>query len=326
MLYTFISHASEDKRERVRPVAEALLWLGVKLWLDRPGHGESHFGFDQDFIQKHQILSLQAGLGWREQIGAALREAGAVLVCISRALCAQRQVLVHELLLGAYQRKLVACVIDDIPYSEIPNDLGLVDPSGLQADRIDPAALAVALQVVKKAGSLDSLRFASAVSEQQWELMRKLAADISRIYARSGVYDPSPAELDEAVRTLNGFPIAPVVRLHEIPSEVIVLFSDRVGDPRHARRFFQTVMQVRGRCNPEGFTDRQILLGAGEVLNPELVTAEELWADWLAAAGGKSRRTLAAFLVTPGAPREDTVTSDLARIITDFKARLARPY
>jgi hypothetical protein len=326
MPYTFVSHASEDKRERVKPLVEALLWLGVRVWVDRPGCGENDFGFDQGYIEKHQILSLQSGLSWRQQIDDAVRSSGAVLVCISRALCNQRQVLVQELLLGHHHQKLVACIVDDIPYSEIPQDLGLVDANGLQADRIDTTALREAVDRVAQSESPNSYSALPPKLRSQWELVRKLASDINRIYAKSGLLEPSDRELDEAAKLVGRFPIGPMVHFHEIPIEMIALFSERLVPPENAKRFFRTAMQVRARCNPEGFTDQQILVRPGEILNPETATAEEYWSTLLSAAGHKSRRTLAALLLAPGAPSEDSVRPDEASILRKFKNHLAKSY
>jgi hypothetical protein len=325
MAYTFVSHASEDKRERVKPLVETLLWLGVRVWVDRPGSGQNDFGFDQDYIEKYQIRSLRSGLGWREQIDAALGASGAVLVCISRALCAQRQVLVQELLLGRHHQKLVACIVDDISYSEIPRDLGLADADGLQADRIDTAALRRAIDCVKQTEAQSAYDVLPPELMRQWELVRKLVSDINQIYAKSGRLEPSDREIDEAAGTIGHIPIGPVVQFHEIPMEMISLFSERLADPEHARRFFRTAMQVRARCNPEGFTDRQILVAPGEVLNPATVTAEEFWSTLFSAAGQKSRRTLAALLLAPGAPHEDTLRPTEASALRKFKKRLAQP-
>jgi hypothetical protein len=323
MPFTFVSHASEDKRYRVKPLVEALLLLGVRLWLDRPGYGESHFGFDQDFIQLHRIRSLRAGLDFREQINSALSECGAVLVCISRALCAQRQVLVQELVLGHHHHKLVACIVDDIPYSEIPQDLGLVNTAGLQAERIDPAVLRVAVDRVRQTGSLDGEHSSEVVRE--WERVRKLFADIKAVYRKLGLNDPSSAELDEAVRALGDFPVYPAVRFDEIPMEIIMLYSAWFDDQQAARGFFRTAMQLSGRCNPEGCTDEQIIVFPGEVLDPRTVTAVEFWTDLFACAGRKSRRTLAALLLTPGAPSEDAVRPEEASVLRRFKKWLASP-
>src|SRR5690349_18307623 len=97
MPFVFVSHASEDKQGRVRPLVEALLLQGMQVWVDRPGHGDNNFGFDDEFIKRYQILGLHSGEGWDQQISRAVANAGAVLVCLSRALTASRQVLVQEL-------------------------------------------------------------------------------------------------------------------------------------------------------------------------------------------------------------------------------------
>jgi hypothetical protein len=325
MAYTFVSHASEDKRERVKPLVETLVWLGVRVWIDRPGFGENDLGLDQEYIEKHQILGLRAGLGWREQIDAALSESGAILVCISRALCAQRLVLVQELLLGHHHQKLVTCIVDDIPYSEIPRDLGLVDPAGLQADRINATALRDALDFVRQAGSPDAYTLLPPELRRQWELVRKLVSDINKIYCKFGVVEPSERELDEAADAAGRIPIGPMVRFHEIPAEVIALFSEKLANPAQARRFFRTAMQVRSRCNPEGFTEQQILVRPAEVLNPETVAADEFWGTLLSVAGRKSRRTLGVFLLAPGAPREDSLGTTEASVLRTFKNHLRQP-
>src|SRR5262245_46934470 len=105
--YVFVSHASEDKQERVRPLVRALIWHGLRVWIDRPGYGESHFGFDDAYIERHGILGIPSGQDYREQIQKALRNAGAILICLSRALSKDREVLVQELSFGAIQDKLV---------------------------------------------------------------------------------------------------------------------------------------------------------------------------------------------------------------------------
>ena len=143
MRRTFVSHASADKAERVKPLVRALLIEGVPLWLDRPGHGDSHFNFDAAYIERHDIASLQAGRPFDRQILEAHWQCDAVLGCLSRFLTQNRHVLVQELVLAAYANKLVACIVDELPYGEIPSDLGLIDASRLQAPRIDAVALGV---------------------------------------------------------------------------------------------------------------------------------------------------------------------------------------
>ena len=53
--HVFISHAAPDKLLRVKPLVHALAIEGVRLWLDRPGAGDSHLNFDEEFIHRHGI-------------------------------------------------------------------------------------------------------------------------------------------------------------------------------------------------------------------------------------------------------------------------------
>ena len=323
MSYVFVSHASEDK-QRLKPLIEALALQGVKLWLDRPGHGESHFNLDQDFIDRHGIEGLKVGLPWDEQIMSALREAGAVLACLSRALCASRQVLVQELLLGKYNEKLVACIVDDLPYTEIPSDLGLADASKIQAAKIESALLRKAVDRLNAPQGLirDDL---PPVLKNQWEIVRNVVSDINRILERSGPRPPTAEEIVAVRKALSHFPIGPMVRIYELPIEVIAIFADVFGDPTKARNFFSLAMQIRSQCNPENFDERQILVRPGEVLNPSNVPSDEYWGSVLTVAGQKSRRTLGAFLLTPGAPKPERLTPELSSALESFRRWLEQP-
>lgn len=322
MPYVFISHASEDKRGAVRPLVEALLLQGIQVWLDRPGHGDSHFDFDDEFIQRHQILSLHSGEDWDRQISHAVAEAGAVVVCLSRSLSAGRQVLVQELLLGSHHRKLVACVVDDLPWSEFPKDLGLTDLSRVQAARVDPVLLRQTVDLVRAGADPAGLE---APLRTQWEIVTSLVRDITRIFNRSGLVSASPEATAAIGKALLGVPIGPMVRAGEIPLEVIALFSDRFGAPDRASHFVAFAMQLRRQCNPEDFDDPQIALRAGELLNPHTVTADDFWADVLTNAGRKSRRTLAALLRAPGAPDNTTTNPAVWGILSRFDRWLENP-
>jgi TIR domain len=317
MSYVFVSHASEDKIGRVRPLVEALLQLGVRLWIDRPGYGKNNFNFSQDYIERFGILSLRAGRSWDEQIREAVRDCGAVLICLSKGFSVERQVLTQEMLLGLHHDKLVACIVDDTPFERMPSDLGLAAGSRIQAERIDPERLAEAVARMEAAGATDEAL--PAELRTQWETVRKLVADINRILDRSGPRLPTPSELMSARAELLRYPIGPMVTARDIPLELIRVFAECFDEPNAARNFFERAMQLRADCNPEKFDDRQIVLGRGEVLSPSNVSAEEFWSDVLTGAGHKSRRTLAAFLVAPGAPRQDEARTGQGGVLEGFK-------
>jgi hypothetical protein len=106
---------------------------------------------------------------------------------------------------------------------------------------------------------------------------------------------------------------------------VIAVFADRVADPGQASRFLALASELRLACNPEGFTDRQITVRACEVLNPRAITPDVFWRAVLSAAGMKSRRSLAAFLMAPGAPQPETLSPGSARVYREFLVWLEDP-
>lgn len=84
MSFIFVSHASDDKPMRIRPLVEVLIAEGETAWIDRPGAGAGNLGFSQDYISRHDIDFLQSGTPWSTSIEDALRGSGAVLGCLSR--------------------------------------------------------------------------------------------------------------------------------------------------------------------------------------------------------------------------------------------------
>ena len=69
----------------MKPLDQALAIEGVSLWLERPGAGVDDFQLPPEFASKHQIQSLCLVQGWDDGIKSALRDAGAVLICLSNA-------------------------------------------------------------------------------------------------------------------------------------------------------------------------------------------------------------------------------------------------
>jgi hypothetical protein len=316
MSFVFVSHASDDKR-RVRPVVEALARQGVKLWLDRPGSGQRNFNFDQTFIDQFGIQGLPTGQTYNNQISEALRKCGLVLACISRSLCVDRRILSQELVIADHDKKLIACIIDDIPFHEIPDDVGgLLDLRRLQAVRIDPIALQQALDLL---GQMTPDLLPTAL-KQQWDISRNLVAEIRRKMPTAASSD----EIKRAAIELARFPLFPIVLSKDIPAEIVEVFSDHFKDPERARGFLATAMQARAQCNPEACTDRQILVGNGEILNPFQVSSESYWDDIFHVAGLKSPRTVAALLLAPGSPNREALRPELSDLVTNFLARLER--
>ena len=227
----------------------------------------------------------------------------------------------HELLLGLHHKKLVACVIDDLYFDGLPGDLGLPDGSRLQLERVDLRALerAVALERHQPGGSAA----ADGSARQQWQAVEHLAGQIERLFDATGGRPPTPAQMAAAREAIAEVPVAPMVRVSGIPDEVIAAFADRLTDPDRAARFLTLAAELRLSCNPEGYTERQITVRAGEVLSPRALTPEVFWRAVLTLSGMKSRRTLAAFLMAPGAPQRDTLPTAAARVFADFVESLS---
>lgn len=324
MSRVFVSHASDDKSERIKPLVRALLIEGVALWLDRPGHGDSHFNFDSAYIEHHDIVGLQAGKPFDQQILEAHWQCDAVLGCLSRRLNEQRKVLVQELVLATYADKLVTCIVDDLPYADVPSDLGLIDARRLQAPRIDSNALSRAADLIE-GGDCPTpdqlpLNFLPA-----WQVVRQIVADIHRVTQNRRLPRLS-IETAEALRTeLLAVPIGPMVRPAEIPMDVIIAFGGHLDDPDQARRHLQMSMQLVLACNPEGFEPRQIIVTGGEVISPDKNPAESYWGDVLTVAGTKSRRTLAALLRAPTGLRGDRLAASSKAVIERFVGLLRSP-
>jgi hypothetical protein len=316
MGFVFISHASEDK-PRVRPVVQALAFLDVKVWIDRPGFGPNHFNFDQDFIAKYDIRGIKAGSDYDSEISEALYQCGAVLVCLSRALNRDRQILVNELVFGKIQQKLVACLVDDLPYPELPGDLGLGDASRIQAERIDPIILQAAVDAIAQGNAASTLTGAMGV---QWQIVLSLVRQIETLAPA----EPKEEDLRRAAKELVRFPVTPIVRASDIPLSITEIFAERFSEPAAAQGFLARAMRVRKLCNPEGGTEDQILVKDIDVLSPFLVRARDYWDDVLPAAGLRSPRTLAALLLTPGAPDPSSLRPALERDLTEFCRRLER--
>jgi hypothetical protein len=321
----FVSHASGDKNERVKPLVRALLIEKVPLWLDRPGCGESHFNFDAEYIERHGIAGLQAGRPFDRQILEAHWQSDAVLGCLSRQLTQDRDVLVQELVLATYANKLVACIVDDLPYGDIPSDLGLIDPSRLQAPRVDARALREASDLLE-CGRCELPDELPPNLFHAWQTVRQLITDIHSVSGQKRL----PRLSIEDVRVLRArllmVPIGPMVRAHEIPDEIIIAFGSQLTRPDASRRHLQMSMQLVLACNPELFEPRQIVVTDGEVSPPETNPPENYWAEVLIAAGVKSRRSLAALLCAPTGLRTGRLPTATAALLEQFMIWLRDPH
>jgi hypothetical protein len=123
-------------------------------------------------------------------------------------------------------------------------------------------------------------------------------------------------------RWLLGIKNYPAVRPHEIPIEVIEIFAKEFRTPTAAKTFIRGVNALRLKLNPEANTERQILI-LDEEFPLSASNPIDFWSEILILAGGKSRRTLAAFTVSPNAPVAERYGTEAAREFERFKEHLA---
>jgi hypothetical protein len=218
--FVFVSHATLDKPDRVKPLIQALALEGVSFWLDRPGPGENDFQFTADFIRRHGVRRLISGEDWSQAIMGALKDSSAVLVCLSKA-ALESDAVREEVLLAFANRKAVTCVVDDLDLQLIPNKWILIQPGRLQSPRIDINSLAAAVRWLEE----DPGRSADALPESSWgrawQSVRDLRDDLAAAARRAlrGNNVP-PVTQSQAVKTLqallvqSGAPAAQVRRLY----------------------------------------------------------------------------------------------------------------
>lgn len=330
MSYLFISHASDDKESRVRPLVKALIEERLELWIDRPGCGPSHFGFSDRYIEANNILGIRAGVPYDEAIREALNESGAVLFCLSRAFSRQRAVLEHEVVIASNLEKLVACVVDDLPYSELPTT-GLINPR-IHYERINPERISEALAELEARRSDPSRGEASPDAlpppmQEAWEVVRRLKRNVTEVFTKTSenpLVRPTDSEWKAAKAQLAKIPVTPALRLNDVPKELEELLVDRFDKAALVRQLIRQAMRLRSEVNPEKGTDRQILIRMGELPPIETAPPAEFWAQALFQAGYKSPRTLAALIVAPCAPNFDTMSERAGGEIRAFLERLKR--
>lgn len=179
----FISHASADKKRRIRPIVDALVRLEFDLFVDAPrnlGRGVSDLDNRVDFIRP--------GKTWRDELERGLFECDATLGCFSAAMLEERRVLQEEITYSKTARKLVACVVDDTPPARVKPGGGIVDLSAIQAPPLDTDALRAFL-----AGGKPKSDAEREAQKQAWDDLLTLAQElIDRAAARAQEDPPDP--------------------------------------------------------------------------------------------------------------------------------------
>lgn len=150
--FVFVSHASDDKK-RMRPLLEALIAAGLKIWLDKPEEA----GFTARECEQY-FYCIAAGQRWEDEIDKAKRDAACILVCWSRRAIdkdvmagSKRLTWMGEADYGRTEGKLVSCTIDDVSPAALPGTFGLQHVTCVDAGRLPEyqrAALATVIAAI----------------------------------------------------------------------------------------------------------------------------------------------------------------------------------
>jgi hypothetical protein len=275
---------------------EVLVAEGELVWIDRPGTSPDSFGFDQAYVDSHDIDYLQSGRSWSDSIQTALTASGAVIGCLSRALQDQREVLQDELSFADISQKLVTCVVDDLPFSELSRlNHGLLDVSRCQSVRIDPCVLRRALDVREASGC--AVEDLPSPLRLEWEKVRSLIAAANKVRI-----EPRPlraADIARIAPLLATIPVGPILRVTDIPAQIVEALGLKVASAERVETAFNQAATLIMAAFPHGFTERQIVLRKAALPPFGTLPGEAYWTQLLAAAGLKARRMVAAFLLCP---------------------------
>lgn len=321
MSFLFVSHASEDKVARVRPLVEVLIDEGESVWIDRPGAGEGNFGFRQSYIDQNDIDYLQSGQPWSTGIQSALQTSGAVIGCLSRAMLVNRVVLKDELTFADISRKLVTCIVDDLTFGDLPKfENGLLDLRKAQSPQLDCTVLREALDLRERTGvAVEELPEAARV---QWEKVRNLICHANRVRSEPRPLRKRDFALGKAL--LARVPVGPILRVHHVPQDIVDAFSKSLATTERVETAFTQATTLLKQAFPKGYTERQILVRRGQLPPFGTLPTEAFWLQVLSVAGLKARRTVASFLVTPIA-RWALEQAEAGDVAEDFLATLRIP-
>ena len=117
-------------------------------------------------------------------------------------------------------------------------------------------------------------------------------------------------------------PIAPPVRLHEVPHQVIDAFAQTLHREKTAREHLAAANALVLKNNPEHLGDRQITLPEGD--QPGFDVPREFWSTVFSILGSKSRRSVAAILEATHAPNPQAQSDRTRQAFERFRRFLLK--
>lgn len=294
--HIFVSHASEDKLERVRPLVEVLVDEGEPVWIDRPGAGDGNFGFEQRYISLNDIDFLGSGNSWSDSIAAALRSSGAVLGCLSKALIGERDVIIGELTVAKAMGKLVTCIVDDLEFSQLPElTVGLLQIDRIQAPRLNGALLRDALHRKRIDGC--EVEHLPNPMRTEWEKVRNLIASIDRV--RTEPRRMRKRDVERISPMLRRMPMGPILKITDVPIEVLHAFGDFLNNGVRASAALQQANDLVRASTDDAALLRKLVIREGALPPAGSTSGDNFWTQAFQRAGLMSRRTVAALVANP---------------------------
>jgi formylglycine-generating enzyme required for sulfatase activity len=209
--FVFISHSSKDK-PRLRPLVDALITSGIKVWIDKPHElGYRHAEIKKHFEDEHSVRRLEAGVEWQRGINAALPNANIVLGVWSANVVkrfvtrkpGRRCVLCNEMTTARDIGTLVSCRIDDSKPETYPEDFDREEMPDIR----NAGALALLVSDIRRrlrqagASPADARRAADALRSYRearishWSDPRYGAGD--RLFTRLSLLLPQGPDTDD---------------------------------------------------------------------------------------------------------------------------------
>ena len=116
---------------------------------------------------------------------------------------------------------------------------------------------------------------------------------------------------------LLSIPVGPMVRIGQVPHQVIEVFAQTFHQESEARMHIARAMRLSAQNNPEGFEERQIIVLEADM--PSFSVPRQFWFEIFDLAGRKSRRCLGSLLHAQGAPNPQFFESDQRVAYLEFE-------
>lgn len=115
-------------------------------------------------------------------------------------------------------------------------------------------------------------------------------------------------------------PVGPMIRIGQIPHQVIEAFAQTHNQESEARMHIARAMRLSAENNPEEFEERQVTILEADM--PSFNTPRQFWFEIFDLAGRKSRRCLASLMHAEGAPNPQFFAADQKAVYLDFEEYL----